>query len=125
MDVTNPSKQKGTVMETAVVNYLRGVFSDTEHTIRRGALHGRQDEGDVHGLTHRGGRIVVEVKNRRRLEINDWLEQAERERGNADAAYGVVVFHRNGIGLSRMGEQGVLMTLETFARLIGGDTDER
>ena len=24
--MTNPSKQKGTVMETAVVNYLRGVL---------------------------------------------------------------------------------------------------
>ena len=125
MDVTNPSKQKGTVMETAVMNYLREAFHDTEHTIRRGALHGRQDEGDIHGLTHRGERIVVEVKNRRRLELSDWLEQAERERGNADAAYGVVVFHRNGIGLSRMGEQGVLMTLETFTRLIGGEPHER
>ena len=125
MDVTNPSKQKGTVMETAVTNYLRDAFSDTEHTIRRGALHGKNDEGDIHGLTLRGERIVVEVKNRRRLELSDWLEQAERERGNADAAYGVVVFHRNGIGLSRMGEQGVLMTLETFTRLIGGEPHER
>lgn len=123
--MTNPSKKKGTVMETAVVNYLRRAFSDAERTIRRGALHGRQDEGDIHGLTHRGERIVVEVKNRRRLELSDWLEQAERERGNADAAYGIVVFHRNGIGLSRMGEQGVLMTLDTFTRLIGGEPDER
>ena len=123
--MTNPSKQKGTVMETAVTNYLRDAFSDTEHTIRRGALHGKNDEGDIHGLTLRGERIVVEVKNRRRLELSDWLEQAERERGNADAAYGVVVFHRNGIGLSRMGEQGVLMTLETFTRLIGGEPNER
>lgn len=125
MDVSNPSKQKGTVMETAVTNYLRDAFSDTEHTIRRGALHGKNDEGDIHGLTLRGERIVVEVKNRRRLELSDWLEQAERERGNADAAYGVVVFHRNGIGLSRMGEQGVLMTLETFTRMIGGEPHER
>ena len=124
MDVTNTSKQKGTVMETAVMNYLRDAFSDAERTIRRGALHGKNDEGDIHGLTHRGERIVVEVKNRRRLELSDWLEQAERERGNADAAYGVVVFHRNGIGLSRMGEQGVLMTLDTFTRLIGGEPHE-
>ena len=123
--MSNPSKQKGTVMETAVTNYLRDAFSDTEHTIRRGALHGKNDEGDIHGLTLRGERIVVEVKNRRRLELSDWLEQAERERGNADAAYGVVVFHRNGIGLSRMGEQGVLMTLETFTRMIGGEPHER
>ena len=125
MDVTNPSKQKGTVMETAVVNYLRAAFKDAERTIRRGALHGKNDEGDVHGLFCRGQRIVIEVKNRRKYTPNDWLEQAERERGNADAAYGIVVFHRNGIGLSRMGEQGVLMTLDTFVRLLGGETDER
>ena len=125
MDVTNPSKKKGTVMETAVLNYLRAAFQDAERNIRRGALHGKDDEGDIHGLTCRGGRIVVEVKNRRKYMPGEWLDEAERERGNADAAYGVVVFHRNGIGLSRMGEQGVLMTLDTFARLIGGEPDER
>lgn len=111
-------------MEVAVVNYLREAFRDVERTIRRGALHGALDEGDIHGLSFRGGRIVLEVKNRRKYEPNDWLDQAERERGNADAAYGIVVFHRNGIGLSRMGEQGVLMTLDTFVRLIGGEPVE-
>lgn len=121
--MSNPGKRKGTVMESAVVNYLRGVFQDTERTIRRGALHGRLDEGDVHGLSFRGGRIVIEVKNRREYKPKDWLSQAERERGNADAEYGVVVFHVNGVGLADMGSQGVLMTLDTFCKLIGGDAD--
>ena len=119
------ARDKGTMMETKVVEYLRAAFDDTEETIHRATLHGARDVGDVHGLAYRGGRIVLEVKNCRKFEPKEWLRQAGRERGNADAAYGVVVFHRNGIGLSRMGEQGVLMTLETFARLIGGETDER
>lgn len=125
MDVTNPSKQKGTVMETAVLRYLRAVFGDGERTIRKSALAGKDDEGDIHGLFCHGGRIILEVKNCRKYEPKEWLKQAERERGNADADYGVVVFHVNGIGLDRTGEQGVLMTLETFARLIGGEPDER
>lgn len=116
-------KQKGTRMETAATSYLRGFFGDTEGAIRRSTLQGRNDEGDIHGLYCHGGRIVVEVKNRRRYEPKEWLGEAERERGNADAAYGVVLFHVNGIGLERMGEQGVLMTLETFCRLIGGDVE--
>lgn len=114
------AKAKGTRMETAVTSYLRETFEDAEGAIHRAALHGTQDQGDVHGLFFHGGKVVLEVKNCRRYEPKEWLRQAERERGNADAAYGVVVFHVNGIGLDNMGEQGVLMTLETFCKLIGG-----
>ncbi|MBQ9741478.1 MAG: hypothetical protein IJV91_11150 [Kiritimatiellae bacterium] len=114
------AKAKGTRMETAVTSYLRETFEDVEGEIHRAALHGTQDQGDVHGLFFHGEKVVLEVKNCRRYEPKEWLRQAERERGNADAAYGVVVFHVNGIGLDNMGEQGVLMTLETFCKLIGG-----
>ena len=114
------SKDKGTRMETAVVSYLRGFFGDTEGTIHRSALHGTRDEGDVHGLSCRGGRIVLEVKNCRKYDLREWLRQVEAERGNADADFGMVVFHLNGVGIENAGEQGVLMTLETLCRLIGG-----
>ena len=114
------AKDKGTRMESAVVAYLRGFFGDTEGTIHRAALHGTGDEGDIHGLSCRGRRIVLEVKNRRKYEPREWLREAEAERGNADAAFGAVVFHLNGIGIENAGEQAVLMTLETFCRLIGG-----
>lgn len=118
--MSSKSKRKGTVMETGVLRYLRLRFEDDERTIRRVVLHGSMDEGDIHGLSYRGGKIVLEVKNCRKYEPKEWLRQAERERANADADYGVVVFHVNGIGLGNMGEQGVLMTLETFCKLIGG-----
>lgn len=119
------AKRKGTAMETAVVKHLREAFGDAEGAIHRVTLHGSQDEGDIHGLFCHGGKVVLEVKNCRRYEPKEWLRQAERERGNADAAYGVVVFHVNGIGLDNMGEQGVLMTMDTFCRLIGGSIEDR
>lgn len=114
------AKAKGTRMETAVTSYLREFFEDGEGAIHRAALHGTKDEGDIHGLFCNGGRIVLEVKNCKRYEPREWLRQAEAERGNADADYGAVVFHLNGLGVDRTGEQGVLMTLETFCKLIGG-----
>lgn len=114
------SKDKGTRMETKTVEYLRQAFGDTEMTIHRSALHGKGDVGDIHGLFCRGEPMAVEVKNCRRYQPKEWLRQAEAERGNADAAYGVVVFHVNGIGLDDMGEQGVLMTLGTLCKILGG-----
>lgn len=114
------AREKGTRMETGVVTFLRAWFEDDEGTICRTSLKGSKDEGDIRGLACRGGRIVLEVKNCRKYEPKEWLRQAEAERGNADADYGIVVFHVNGIGLENMGKQGVLMSLETFCKLIGG-----
>ncbi len=114
------ARDKGTAMETAVVSYLRGFFSDSEGTIHRRALQGKNDQGDVGGVLWKGSPIVIEVKNCRKFEPKEWLRQAEVERGNADAALGVVAFHVNGIGIENTGQQGVLMTLETFCKLIGG-----
>ena len=113
-------RAKGTRMETGVVTFLRAWFEDDEGTICRTSLKGSKDEGDIRGLYYRGKRFVIEVKNCRKYEPKEWLRQAEAERGNADADYGIVVFHVNGIGLENMGKQGVLMSLETFCKLIGG-----
>lgn len=117
------ARQKGTEMESGVEKYLQERFNDTEGTIHRAALHGAKDLGDIFGLWWRGRKVVVEVKNCRKFEPKEWLRQAEVERGNADAEIGVVVFHVNGIGLGNMGQQGVLMTLETFCKLIGGEVE--
>ena len=116
-------KEKGTRFESMTVSYLRGFFQDTEGTIDRASLHGSADIGDIRGVYSHGEKVAIECKDRRKYEPKKWLEEAETERGNADAAYGVVVFHVNGIGIANMGEQGVLMTLETFCRLIGGEVE--
>ena len=114
-------RRKGTLMETRTVDYLREAFEDDERTIDRAALHGSNDVGDITGLFIDGEKVVVEVKNCRKYEPKEWLKQAEAERGNADAAYGIVVFHINGVGLDDMGEQGVLMKLRDFCKMRGGN----
>lgn len=118
------AKEKGTRMETAVTSYFKDVFEDKEDSIGRMALKGSNDEGDIRGIYFRGERVVVEVKDRRKYEPKAWLEEAERERGNADAAIGVVVFHVNGIGLAHMEDQGVLMPLWAFCKFLGGEVEK-
>lgn len=119
-------KRKGSAFESAVVEYLRWVFEDTEGTIDRMPQHGSRDVGDVRGIRSHGKPVVIECKDYSgRDRMAQFLAEAEVERGNADALAGVVVSHRKGIGFTRMGDQLVSMTLRDFCALIGGIRDER
>jgi len=109
--------KKGPKFEQDVVNYLCKAF-DT-NAIERRVMGGANDRGDVAGLYWQGRPFVVEVKNRNRVELAAWMGELEVECGNADTDLGAVVFHRRGIGATRMGEQGVFMSLETFVKLLG------
>lgn len=113
----NPTtnKRKGARFEQVVADYLS---ESTGMPVERRRLNGVNDRGDLNGLTVRGRRIVVECKNTTRLDIAAHLAEAERERVNDHAAVGAVVQKRRGIGDTRTGEQVVMMTLETFARLV-------
>lgn len=113
-------KRKGTSFETQVVEYLR---EKTGGDIDRMPLHGTKDRGDVSGFRIRGQRVVLECKNRQRLELSQWLDEAEEERGNDDAEYAFVVFKRKGKGEARMGETYVLCTLENLAALANGSRE--
>lgn len=112
-------KDKGTRFETAVLRYLRDRIGDPEGMIHRETLHGNADEGDIKGLYINTRSLVLECKNANRFSLSDWLEQARQEAANAGADYGMVVFHRPGRGEARMGDQYVLMDLDTLARLAG------
>lgn len=111
---------KGTRFETAVARFLADALGGG---VERRAKHGTQDRGDLSGVYMRGLPVVVECKDHRRMDLPGWLAEAEAERGNADAAYGVVVHHRSGAGAARMGEQYVTMTLGTFAAMLAGGPD--
>ena len=112
-------------METAVARYLAWALEAPE--IERRTPNGQFDRGDITGVkTIRGGAVVVEVKDYAgQVKVKPWLDEAETERGNADAALAVVVFKRLGVAYTNGAEQGVLMTLETFARLLEGGPDDR
>lgn len=111
-------REKGTRFETAVAEYLRLA---TGQDVTRRALSGANDKGDLRGLRINGDECVVECKNCNSVKVSEWLNQARKEAANADADFCVVVFHRKGVGLDiiKMGDQAVLMDLDTFARIIG------
>ena len=110
------AKKAGTAFETLVVGYLRNVLHDER--IERRAKSGAKDRGDISGLIHMGGRIVVECKNTTRTNLAGWATEAEVERGNDDAVAGIVVHKRHGKG--QPGDQWVTMTLADFASILTG-----
>lgn len=109
--------QKGTYFESQVVAYMVERFGKG---IERRAKHGTKDMGDIAGVFIKGKPCVVECKNHKSMRLPEWLEEADIERGNADAEYGVVVHHRKGKGAKSTGDSYVTMTLETFCDIIAG-----
>jgi hypothetical protein len=82
------SKQKGTFAETLIVRYLRTQFPTFE--VDRLALHGRDDRGDVRIF---GVPCTIEVKNCARMQLAEWVDEAEAEGRNA-STYTSVVWHK-------------------------------
>jgi hypothetical protein len=111
------SKQKGSSFESLVANYLSDHLNDDR--IERRVIGGTNDRGDIAGVRFQGERVVIECKNHKRQDLAEWIDEVEVERGNDDAAYGVVVFKRPGKGAKKAGENYVAMTLETFTKMLG------
>lgn len=112
-------KQKGTAFETAVTRWLQWALDDP--TIHRETLHGSKDRGDICGVIIDGEPVTIEAKSHRRMELAEWMREAETEAGNMDGILPVVVHKRSGVGISTrdgVGSQWVTMTLETFARIL-------
>lgn len=110
------AKAAGTRFESSVASYLARALNDPR--IERRAKSGAKDRGDVTGLLLHGKRCVVECKDCTRVELSKWLSEAETERGNDDAAFGVVAHKRKGKGSPE--DQYVTMTLKTFAAICAG-----
>lgn len=103
------NKSKGTSFETLVVRFL------ADHGFpyaERRALAGINDLGDITGTPG----IVWECKNHKTLAFSEWLIEAEVERANAAADYGIVVAKRRGRGDA--GEQYAVMTVADMVRLL-------
>ena len=103
------SKAKGTAWESAIVDYLRGHGAEQ---VERRALGGINDRGDIAGIPG----VVIEAKSAARIDLSGWLDEAEKERINDGAAYGVVWFKRR--GKTSPGAGYVLMTGEALTRLL-------
>lgn len=106
--MSNPSKQKGTAAETAVVEYLR---SQGFSTVERRALSGNLDKGDIAGVPY----FAIEVKNCKTTTLAAWVAEANVEAFNAAEPYGVVWHKRS--GRSSPGDWYVTMDGKTFTEL--------
>lgn len=113
--------QKGATFEQDTADYLAAALGDDR--IERRVKHGTNDRGDIAGLRIHGKRVVVECKNHKRMELAEWVDEAETERGNDDAEYGIVIHKRRGCGKAKFGGNYVTMTLETFAAIAAGGRD--
>ena len=113
------AKKAGTWLETTITNHLAKHVDDR---IERRTKNGAKDRGDIGGLRHMGGRIVIECKEYGgRLMPGPWTAEAETERGNDDALAGLVIAKRR--GTTRAGDQFVLMTVDDLTALLTGNRD--
>lgn len=90
------AKKAGSGFEQQVADYLSCVLDDER--IERRVKRGNKDRGDIAGVTYHGERVVIECKAESRVNLWGYLEEAEVERGNDDAALGVVVVKVPGRG---------------------------
>lgn len=90
---------KGGIFERDTLKYLR----ELGHDVERLRLAGREDEGDIL-LRLRERRFVLELKNRKGLDLAGWTEEAYVEAINysshreIDPAHYAVVHKRKGKG---------------------------
>lgn len=110
------AKDAGTRFERLVADYLAGrLGADIDRQVKTGS----RDTGDIRGVSMAGRGIAIECKDYAgKHELPKWLREAETERRNRGADYGVVVWKRRGTAIP--GEQFVTMTLETFAAMLAG-----
>lgn len=113
------AKAAGSRMERQVADWLRDHVSEF---IDRRTKTGAKDRGDLTGVRAHGKRVAVEIKNTTRINLAGWIGEAHTEAGNDDAAVGVVVFKRHGVG--DPGRQWCLMTVEDLAFFLTGEEQE-
>lgn len=110
------AKQAGTRFERSMADYFARVLGDAD--IDRQIKTGSKDKGDIRGLYFRGQPLTLECKNCARMELPQWLREAEVEAGNADSELWAVCHKRKGI--ADPAEQYVTMTARTLAAMIAG-----
>ena len=104
------SKQKGTLAETAVVQFLKDFFPNVERRV----LYGKNDKGDVAGVPS----FVVEIKNQKTYKISEWMEETEQERLNAGEPFGVLIVKPNRVGVTSVGKWWGILPLDQIASII-------
>lgn len=110
------AKKAGAGFERLVADCLAAHVDDR---VDRRVKNGAKDKGDIGGLRHMGGRVVVECKDVARTSLGEWVSEADVERGNDDAVAGLVVHKRRGTADPL--EQYVSMTMRDLIALLTGE----
>jgi hypothetical protein len=115
---TNASaKQAGSRFERTTADYLKDHLSEfIDRKVRTGA----KDTGDIANVrTATGRKVAVECKDYGgRLDLPQWVREAESERLNDGADIGVVIAKRR--GTAKPGEQWVICTVDGLIELLRG-----
>lgn len=109
------ARQAGTRFERLIADCLNVLVDDR---IDRRAKTGNKDRGDIAGIRHMGGRVVLECKDVARLDLAGWTTEADVERGNDDAIVGLVVHKRR--GTTEPLDQYVTCTVRDLVALLTG-----
>lgn len=117
---TNRSaRQAGARFERLISDHLRDNVSEY---IDRRVRSGAKDRGDIANVRMHGERVVVECKDTTRMSLAQWIAEAHTQAGNDDAAVGVVVHKRHGVG--DPGRQWVTMTVDDLVFFLTGELQE-
>ena len=106
------SKQKGTRWETEVTRYLEQYFPGVERRVLVGPL----DRGDISGVPG----WTIECKNTNTSLWGPFMDEAERERVNCNAEFGLLVVKRRMKPVSRafavlpLEDMAALMCLDVY-----------
>lgn len=111
------ARNAGTKFERLIADCLAEQLDDDR--IDRRAKTGNKDKGDIGGLRHAGGKLVVECKNVSRTDLGGWVKEAEVERGNDDAIAGLVIHKRRGV--TDPLDQYVTCTVRDLVALLTGE----
>lgn len=107
--MTSKSKAKGSAWERAIVEHLRAVGWPVAERRLAGST---KDRGDIAGVVG----VVVEAKNAARMQLAEWIDEADLERANDGAWLGVVWHKRRGRASAADGY--VTMTGAQFTALL-------
>lgn len=110
------ARAAGARFERAIADCLAQHVDDR---IDRRVKTGARDRGDIGGVRHMGGRVVLELKDVSRINLSGWVNEAHVEMGNDDAIAGLVVHKRRGVADPL--EQYVTMTVRDLVALLVGE----
>lgn len=115
------ARDAGARFEREQAEYIQSAFPG--RSIERRVRNGAKDRGDIGGVRNEftGGAVVIECKDTARMELPKWWREAQTERTNDGAEFGIIMHKRH--GEADPAQQWVTMDAATFVRLIGGRFD--